>query len=141
VQRKSQQDTHTYNKSRNIMTTPVTGGWSSSTSLNESKKLKPHEADWNLAGISSTTTTRTRHNGQGRPNLQRNEPIIEVENLESSDSEYMYEESSSLPDEEEEDDEEDEDNNKKPPASHVLILDVSVLTAMPEAFFFSEMWG
>lgn len=107
---------------------PATGGLSSSTLVNESNKLKAKESDWNLAGIDgSLARTRTRHSGQGRPNLKRREDAwpVEVVNLESSDSEYLHESSSSS----EDDGEEDEDEGKKPPASRV-ILEVSALVSM-----------
>jgi hypothetical protein len=119
---------------RNSMNTrfPPTGGWSSSTLVNESNRLKAKETDWNLAGVDGLqTASRTRHSGQGRPNLSRREAYCspvrrQVVNLESSDSEYL-DGSSSSSDEDNEDDEEEE--AKKPPALRV-ILEVSALTNM-----------
>lgn len=122
-------DSHT--RVRIIMTTPATGGWNSSTTVNERNRLKPKESDWNLAGINGlTTVSRTRHSGQGRPNLVRREAYCspvrqQVVNLESSDSEYLTESSLSS----EEDSEQEEDEDKKPPASRV-ILEVSCLSGM-----------
>jgi hypothetical protein len=121
------------------MTTPATGGWSSCTLLNEKNKLKARETDWNLPG-SSLATTRTRHNGQGRPNLERihggrpiepqQEQAINVES--SSDSEYLLSSSSSSSSEDEA-----EDVSKKPPASRV-ILDVSQLSGSCRSFVFVQ---
>jgi hypothetical protein len=88
--------------------------------VNERNKLKAKESDWNLVGVSGEMTlSRTRHSGQGRPNLQysaaRREaycsPVREVVVL-SSDSEYVQESLSSSEDEGEE-----EEELRKPPAS------------------------
>jgi hypothetical protein len=74
---------------------PKTGGWSSSTLVNERNKLQAKESDWNVAGVSTVLPSRTRHSGQGRPSqqyLNQNEAYcspVKVVNLESSDSEYL----------------------------------------------------
>jgi hypothetical protein len=79
------------------------------------------------------TNSRTRHSGEGRPNLQQREaycsPVRTVVNLQSSsDSEYMHETLSSS---EDDDENEDEAKSKKPSALQV-ILDVSTLTTLFE---------
>jgi hypothetical protein len=115
-----------------MTTHPATGGWSSSSLVNESNRLKAKECDWQkLAGINDLTTTRTRHNGQGRPNMERHHPAFlarqQVVHLleSSSDSEYMFEDSSSS----EEDADAEEDEDKRPPATRV-ILEVSALDGL-----------
>jgi hypothetical protein len=112
---------------------PVTGGWNSSTLVNERNKLTPRESDWaKLPGINgSLTISRTRGGGNGRPNLVKPNAYcqpVRVVNLESSDSSYLEEKSASSSEEGEEEEEEEEDA-KKPPVSRV-ILEVSVLTSM-----------
>ena len=42
--------------------------WVPDASL-EQEKLAPKESDWNLAGSTVAATTRTRHGGEGRPNM------------------------------------------------------------------------
>jgi hypothetical protein len=85
--------------------------------VNVRNNLRAKETDWNLAGVNGALTVlRTRHCGQGRPNLQRQEAycspvrVRNVVNLESSDSEYVQESSSSSQDDVE------EQEDKKPPA-------------------------
>jgi hypothetical protein len=119
-----------------MTTRPATGGWSSSSLVNESNRLKAKESDWQkLAGINDVTTTRTRHNGQGRPNLKRYHPaaaalqatrqqVVSLLEESSSDSEYLLEASSSS-----EEDSDSEEEDKKPPATCV-ILEVSAIDGL-----------
>jgi hypothetical protein len=121
---------------------PVTGGWSSSTLVNERNKLTPRESNWaNLPGINgSLTLSRTRGGGNGRPNLGKQNAYcqpVRVANLESSDSSYLQEESASSS--EGKDEEEEEEDAKKPPASRV-ILEVSALTKLRKAVPLPNMW-
>jgi hypothetical protein len=52
----------------------------------EQSKLTNRESDWNLPGVAATTTTRTRHGGNGRPSLTKrfydevweDEKVVEV---------------------------------------------------------------
>jgi hypothetical protein len=90
-------------------------------------KLAPRQSGWNLAGAASgTLTTRTRHGGNGRPNLQRKVVIEMIDESDSSEGEKEEEEVAV--------EEEEEEApivvvaRKKPPATRAIV-EVAQLTA------------
>jgi len=95
----------------------------------ESRKLSYKESDWNLP--TSESRTRTRHGGQGRPNLSRKEEISES----SGSEDDLYEPGSSgseLDDLSEEEADKQAPNNKKPPATRVMLEVASLTNIMNE---------
>ena len=98
------------------------------TATAEEAKLAPKDSDWNLPGA-TTTATRTRHGGDGRPSLRKN---YSYSSKSSSDVSYLEVESS----EEGEDDEAmlniDEDSTRAPPTR--IIIEVDQLKRTLEEF-------
>jgi len=91
----------------------------------ERRKPAPKETDWNLP-LAALGGTRTRHGGQGRPNLSRRDELDDS----SSDSDDAHEtESESESDDLSEEEVHKQTPNKKSPATRVM-LDVGPLTRM-----------
>jgi len=113
--------------STNDTSAPVSSNTSKRiNSAAENRKLSQKEGDWQLPSGSSTTT-RTRHGGIGRPNLNRKQFFDQ--SLSDSDDSYDPSESEESDESEGEANERVDANAKKPPATRV-ILEVAALKEM-----------
>jgi len=113
--------------------TPIRGSssrWRANQSI-ESRKLSYHESDWRLPG-SSLPTTRTRHGGQGRPNLNRKSDADELESVDDDQSKTSDTDETEVDDLSEEEADKQTPNNRKPPATRVILEVGSLIKIMDE---------
>jgi hypothetical protein len=85
----------------------------------ETYRLRLEEDDWNLRGKGSTSSSRTRNGGSGRPQLCKR---VYNESSSSSDSDYQADEETSSSLESDADEHEDEEEQlKKPPPTRLFL--------------------
>jgi hypothetical protein len=100
----------------------------------QTARLASKQSGWNLPGGSSSPTTRTRHGGQGRPNLSRLYDLSLVESDDEEEEEHEEEE-------QQQEEVEVEDEAKKPPFSRVIMEVDAISDAMEKHCCCAECKG